>query len=137
MRRRSMLGAIPVLVTSGCLSFFQDSGPFKFEIVNYREEKFRAELTLWKDDTVVLDGFVDVARKDPTEDAAGISLQNIENVSNGDVIEPRIEIDDRVLEHSYEITCSDSNGGENTLQFNIWTSEDRGEDGMGFDGSRC
>ncbi|MFP8957477.1 hypothetical protein ACLI4Y_12160 [Natrialbaceae archaeon A-CW3] len=136
MERRALLGTLGLVTTSGCLSILQDSSPVTFEIVNFREERFTADVTLRHDDAVVLDGFVDIPAREPDEDAAGLSLQVHESVSTGDAIDARVEIDGREYEDRYEITCSGSDRAANTFQFTIWSSGDRGN-GMTFEGSTC
>ncbi|MFP8888182.1 hypothetical protein ACLI4U_00205 [Natrialbaceae archaeon A-CW2] len=135
MKRRALFGTLGLIVTSGCLSILAESAPVTFEIVNFRAERFTADVTLRHDSAVVLDGFVDIPAREPDEDAAGLSLQVLENVSNGDAVDARIEIDGREYEDRYEITCSESDRATNTFQFTIWSSEDRG--GMEFGGSTC
>ncbi|MFP9191585.1 hypothetical protein [Natronosalvus vescus] len=137
MERRALLGTLGLVTTSGCLSVLRDSASVTFEIVNFRAERFTADVTLRRDGAVVLDGFVDIPAREPDEDASGLSLQTLESVSNGDAIDARVEIDGREYESRYEITCSGSDRAANTFQFTIWSSEDRGDDGMAFEGSTC
>jgi hypothetical protein len=84
---------------------------------------------------VLLDARVDIpAHREEDGDPAGALFSNLADVSDGDMIDATVSIDDYELETQYEVTCSTSGNTENALFLRIFSNEDRG---MRFEGSEC
>lgn len=139
MRRRQLLSGLAATAgaaTAGCASLRAASEPFTFGVSNWRDRSYTAEVVLRKNgDRILFDARVDVpAHRPADDDPRGILVRDLTAVSDGDVIDARVDVDGREFETAYEITCSHSENAENNLFFRIFSDEDRG---MRFDGSEC
>lgn len=139
MRRRQLLSGLAAAggaVTAGCASLRAGSEPFTFGISNWRDRSYTADVVLRKnDERTLFDARVDVPARRPTDDEPpGILVRDLTAVSDGDVVDARVDVDGREFETAYEITCSHSGNAENNLFFRIFSDEERE---MRFDGSEC
>ncbi len=110
MNRRkflTILGAGSAVLTAGCSSVLEESGPFHFGITNWREQAYTAELILHKNSEEVISGQFDIASNNiDDEDPAAIYLQGVTEVKNGDVINAQVTLDGETYRGSYEVTCN-------------------------------
>lgn len=138
MRRRPFLEALAAgssLLAAGCVSLREDPGPFDFGISNWRDRQYTADFVLRKNDARLLDGRVDVPAKRPSDEGpVGVLLEDVTRVTDGDVIEARINLSGSEFEGRYEVSCNRRERAENNFFFRIYSDEDRG---MEFEGSEC
>lgn len=139
MNRRRFLQATlcsGILLTAGCISLGEKSEPFNFGITNWRDQRYTADVLLEENgESVILDAHVDVpAHRKEDSEPVGTLFRNLTDVSNGDVIDATVFIEDTELETRYEVTCSTSENAENNLFLRIFSNEARG---MQFRGSEC
>jgi hypothetical protein len=142
-RRRALqlFASSNALLIAGCTSLGEQPGPFNFAIVNLRERSYAAEFTVRKGaDTILLDGDVDIAASPPGDgEKAVLHFDELTQVTNGDVITVRIQIDGETYEETYEVTCNQSETAQNNFFFRIRHPEapTSSETGMEFAGSEC
>ena len=139
MKRRRFLHGLTGtggLVLAGCASLGEESDPFTFGITNWRNQRYLADIVLREnDESVLLDARVNIPAHQPTnEDPPGILIRDLTSVTDGDVINARVSIDEAEFETRYEVTCTHSENAENNLFFRIFSNEDRE---MQFSGSEC
>lgn len=144
MNRRQFLQQVScgcVLLTTGCASLGREPGSFNFAIVNRREQSYHATFTVWNDDDeIIIDGSVDIAAKPPSdEEYTVLNFDDLTDVTNGDTIDVRIQIDGETFEGTYEVTCNESENADNDFFFRIRHPEapSSNESGMEFTGSEC
>lgn len=131
-----MVGSGSVALTPGCSSVLEDSGPFDFGIVNWREREYSAELRLRKNnEEELIDGRFDIAANGPDQERPpGIYLQDVTRVKNEDVINARVILNGEIFRGRYKVTCNRRKRSENNFFLYI-RSDETSE--IEFGGSEC